>query len=77
MVEAAPLVVCVTGSLSGAEVSTAIWIGQGGAAFTGARGAATWASAATEGASAAAAPASDASFRNLSFIASCTAASIL
>jgi hypothetical protein len=60
MVEATPLVVCVTGSLSGAEVSTAIWIGQGGAAFTGAL-----ASAATEGASAAAAPASDASFRNL------------
>ena len=41
MEEAAPLVVCVTGSLSGAEVSTAIWIGQGGAAFGALASAAT------------------------------------
>src|SRR5262245_39321554 len=63
-----PPVVWVTGSLSGAAVSSAVWIGPGGSALTLARdaasGAAPWGLAAAGG-TAAAAPARVAPLRNL------------
>src|SRR5262249_49719111 len=64
-----PLELCVTGSFSGALVSTAIWRGPGGSALRSARGAATCACAAT-GDARVAAPASPAPFRKLRRLAS-------
>src|SRR5215831_15590064 len=64
-----PLVLCVTGSFSGALVSTAIWRGPGGSALRLARGAATCARDAT-GAASVAAPAMPAPLRKLRRLAS-------
>src|SRR5262249_36761025 len=67
-----PLDDWVTGSFSGALVSTAIWRGPGGSALRLARGAVAWACAATGAAivAAVAAPASVAPFRKLRRLAS-------
>jgi hypothetical protein len=48
-----PLVVCVTGTLSGGDVSKTVWIGPGAAALNSSRGSATCAVAAADGAMAA------------------------
>src|SRR5262245_10478466 len=58
-----PLELCVTGSLSGALVSTAIWRGPGGSALRVARGAVACALATTGAARVAAAPARVAPFK--------------
>jgi hypothetical protein len=48
-----PLVVCVTGSLSGGDVSKTVWIGPGAVALNSSGGGATCAVAAADGAMAA------------------------